>query len=513
MLVVNAAQMRELDKETIEGVGIPGLLLMENAGRGAAEYIRRHYGQTIQGEVLVVAGPGNNGGDGFVIARHLAQSGMGVKILLLVEPERYKGDAGLNYEIAKKLNIPMIECLDEAAVHPVGRTIETAGLVVDAIFGTGLSRPPAGRFAAVISIINETAVPVVAVDIPSGLSADTGQPLSIAVRADSTVTMALPKTGHVLSPGREYTGLLEIIDIGIPAFLVERKGIETELLDDDFFSSIVRPRPDSGHKGTFGHLLVMAGSRDKTGAAALVARGALRTGAGLVTVGCPKGVQPILATKLTESMTIGLPETTDGSPSIAVLDGLDRLLKGKRAVAIGPGIGLGQETMELVRELVGSLPLPLVADADALTAIGTDHALVKNAPFDRILTPHPGEMARLTGLKTLDIQRDRVGTACFLAEATGAVVVLKGAGTVIARPDGRVAINSTGNPGMGAGGMGDVLTGIIGALLAQGYDPWDAARIAVFAHGKAADMLAKLKGRWGYLAQEVADWLPSLWPR
>ncbi len=512
MLVVSAAQMRELDRETIENVGIPGLLLMENAGRGVAEYVKAHYGKAIQKGVLVIAGPGNNGGDGFVIARHLFQSGIEVKILLLVGPERYRGDARSNYEIAKRLEIPMMECLDETAVTSKEKSIKTAGLIVDAIFGTGLSRPPAGRFAAVISIINKGVAPVVAVDIPSGLSADTGQPLSMAVKADSTVTMALPKTGHVLSPGREYTGTLEVIDIGIPASVIVHGGINTEVLDDDSFSSMLRPRPDSGHKGTFGHLLVLAGSRGKTGAAALVARGGLRAGAGLVTVGCPKSAQPILATKLTESMTIGLPETSDGSPSMAVLDRLDGLLKGKKAVAIGPGIGLGHETMELVRRLVSSIPLPLVADADALTAIGTDHALVKNAPGYRILTPHPGEMARLTGLDIAAIQQDRVSTTRSLARATGAIVVLKGAGTVIARPDGRVAINSTGNPGMGAGGMGDVLTGIIGALLAQGYDAWDATRIAVFAHGKAADMLARVRGKWGYLAREVADFLPSLWP-
>ncbi len=503
--------MRTLDQKTIEELGIPGLILMENAGRGVANAILKQMAADASKGVIVLAGPGNNGGDGFVVARHLFQDGINVRLLLLSPGNRFRGDALINYNIVKSLGIPMEEILNEEQARPATDAMRKSGLIVDALFGTGLKREVAGRFAVIIEGANNSGRPIVAVDIPSGLCADTGKPLGACIKAKLTVTMALPKIGHATMPGAQYTGCLEVTDIGIPKSLVEQAGIQTELLDDDTPRAFLKPRPAQGHKGTFGHLLVLSGSKGKTGAGTLVVHGALRAGAGLVTAGCPKGCQGTMAAKLTEAMTQGLDETGAGTLSIEALTQIETLISGKKAVALGPGTGLEPETVELMRHLIKTTPLPMVVDADGLTAIGTDHHLIKFSGHPRILTPHPGEMSRLLGLSTQDIQADRVGAASALAEKGLAWVVLKGARTVIAAPDGRIAICPAGNPGMGAGGMGDVLTGILGGLLAQGYGPWNAARAAVYAHALAADQLAKIKGPWGFTATEVADWLPRIW--
>jgi len=511
MLLVTAAQMQRLDRRAIEEFAIPGLILMENAGRGVCDLIHRHFAARLHQGVTILAGPGNNSGDGFVIARHLHQAGVKVKILALVPGEKFKGDALTNYRIVKELGLPITECLDSASLSAVTGSLKRSGLIVDAIFGTGLTREVTGRFARSIEMANEGPTPIVAVDIPSGLSADTGRPLGTAIRADITATMALAKIGLVLYPGADYVGDLHVVEIGIPRRAVDEAGIKAELFDEEAFRIVLRPRPAIGHKGTFGHLLILAGSKGKTGAAALAAHGALRSGAGLVTLGCPSGIQPVLAQKLTEAMVEGLPETRSGTLSREGMPVIESMLEKKKALAIGPGLGLGRETQALARQLLEAAPVPVVADADALHALGTDHGPVMRSKQPRVLTPHPGEMAHLLGCTTAEVQHDRVAAALSLAYSSKAVVVLKGARTVIAAPEGKISINIAGNPGMGAGGMGDTLTGIIGGLLAQGYDAWDAARISVFVHGRAADQIAKLRGSWGYLASEVADWIPHLW--
>jgi NAD(P)H-hydrate epimerase len=511
MLVVTAAQMQKLDQKAIKEFEIPGLILMENAGRGIFELIRQHFAAKLCNSVTILIGPGNNGGDGFVIARYLSQEGFKVRLVLLISGEKFRNEALVNYNIVKKLGLPIIECLNSDSLSTVSKIIEKSSLIIDAIFGTGLARDVTGRFARCIGMANASEASIVAVDIPSGLSADTGRPLGTAIRADLTATMALAKVGLVLRAGNEYVGELHVVNIGIPNIAIAGSDIKTELFDQDAFKAILRPRPAEGHKGTFGHLLILAGSRGKTGAAALVAKGALRSGAGLVTVGCPTDVQPVLAQKLTEAMTEDLPATKSGTISQKAILNINALLERKKALAIGPGLGLDSETQEVAHHLLESVPLPMVADADALTALGTDHTPVARAKQPRILTPHPGEMARLLGCSVAEIQYDRIAAALLLARSSNAVVVLKGARTVIAAPDGRVALNSSGNSGMGTGGMGDILTGIIGGFLAQGYNAWDAARISVFAHGLAADQMVKIKGKYGYLASEVADWIPHLW--
>lgn len=511
MFLASSDEMRKLDQQAIEGLGIPGIVLMENAGRGVAEAILRRFPAEAERGTCILIGPGNNGGDGFVTARHLYQAGRRVELVLLHPGDRFKGDALANYKIARALGLPMLEVLREEEAERAKGTLKDCGLVVDALFGTGLKREVTGRFARVIDMANESGLPVVSVDIPSGLCADTGRPLGACVKADLTVTMALAKIGHATMPGAGFTGRLEVVDIGIPDFLVAGAGLTSELMDLAAFKAILGPRPEGGHKGTFGHLLVLSGSTGKTGASALVALGATRAGAGLVTVGCPGSSQGIIACKLTEAMTCPLPETDRGTMSMEALPAIEGLLERKKAVALGPGMGLEADTRELARRLIEEVPLPMVVDADALTALGTSHQLVKRSGRPRVLTPHPGEMARIAGRSVQEVQMDRPGVARDVARSTGAVVVLKGARTVVASPDGRVSINPTGNPGMGSGGMGDVLTGVIGGLLAQGLAPWDAARAAVYAHGRAADQLSSLKGPWGYTASEVADTLPRVW--
>ncbi|MGQ9499236.1 MAG: NAD(P)H-hydrate dehydratase [Dissulfurimicrobium sp.] len=508
MLLVTPKEMQALDLVATEDFSIPSLILMENAGCGVARLILENFQSDLSLGVIVLAGPGSNGGDGLVVARHLFQQG--VKTAVFAFCRGFKGDSDINYQIVKSLGIPIIECLNNDGLNVLQQAVNSAGLVVDAMFGTGLSRPLSGVFADAVGLVNASRAPVVSVDMPSGLSGDTGQPLGHAIKAAMTVTMGFPKLGQVIYPGIDYVGRLEVIDIGIPAAAVQKISIDAMLIDREYMTQILRPRSVEAHKGTSGHVLVIAGSRGKSGAARLSALGALRAGAGLVTVACPIGVQPIIAYGLQEAMTEGLDENDNGSVSASALVRLGSFLTGKKAAVIGPGIGLDADARLFMRETVNTASIPMVVDADALTAVGADHEILKDAKGPRVITPHPGEAARLLDSSTAEVQRDRVAAVRMLARKSGAVAVLKGVRTLIAAPDGRLAVNPTGNPGMAAGGMGDILCGVIGGLLAQGYSPWDAATIGVFFHGQAADRVAKRLGPFGYIASEVANELPRV---
>ncbi len=511
MLVLDAKTMQAMDKITIEEIGIPGLILMENAGIGCTDILLKELSDRVQKGVLIVAGPGNNGGDGFVIARHLFQKGILVRVILLVSEGKYKGDALTNLKAIKGLGIEILECSSAERLIEEKELFEEAGVIVDAIFGTGLKRPVSGHFETAISLMNKSDAGKLSVDIPSGLSSDNGTVLGTAFTAHVTCTMAFPKIGHVNWPGRLYTGRLFVIDIGIPQNLTREFEIKEEYFEKADFLRLLRPRPSDGHKGTFGHLLIIGGSRGKVGASCLCAIGALRSGAGLVTVASPRSSQFIISQKLTEAMTEGFSETPSGEPSKEAFEDISALLEKKRAACIGPGLGLSEGAKKLCQKMAVFCPVPLVMDADSLTAISECMEVLKEAKAPRILTPHPGEMARLCGISTKEVQEDRIGVSRRLSKETGAIVCLKGFSTVVASPDGRVSINSTGNSGMGTGGMGDTLTGIIGALLCQGYDPFDAARLGVYAHGAAGDLCAKVKGPYGYLASEMAEFLPRIW--
>jgi NAD(P)H-hydrate epimerase len=361
--------------------------------------------------------------------------------------------------------------------------------MVDALLGTGLNSPVAGLMAALIEKVNHLRPPVLAVDIPSGLSADTGEVMGVAVKAEVTATYGWPKIGQIVSPGRDYVGRLWQVDIGIPPSLAQK--LKVELAKAAEMRRLLPPRPFTSHKGAYGHLAVLAGSEGKTGAAAMTADGGLRAGAGLVTLGIPASLNDILEVKLTEAMTLPLAEAPGvRALGVQALPAIREFLADKTAAALGPGLGTHAETLEVVRQLARDLTLPLVIDADGVNALAPDPVWLQGAPGPRILTPHPGEMARLTGLSVKEIQADRLQAAQEAAARYGVIIVLKGAQTVVADPEGRASINSTGNPALASGGTGDVLTGLIGGFLAQRLTPWDAARLGVYLHGLAADYLA-----------------------
>jgi hydroxyethylthiazole kinase-like uncharacterized protein yjeF len=445
-----------------------------------------------------------------VVARYLHEKGLKTTVIVLARPEKIKGDALTNLEIIRRMDLDILECpgIDEwAGCHS---TIEACDFIVDGLLGTGLNAPVRGFYAKVIEDVNAVDRPVMAIDIPSGLNADTGQIMGKAIRATLTVTFGFPKVGQLMFPGAALVGRLTNIQIGIPESAADRVPGHCHLVQPDHFTPLLRLARQDIHKGDRGHLLVLSGSTGKTGAATLTALGALRAGAGLVTLGIPASLNPILENKLTEVMTFPLPETGDGSLSLEAEKEILRLMEGKTAVALGPGLSTHEETSTLVKRIVDRCPLPLVIDADGLTALSGETALLAGRKAETILTPHPGEMARLSGLKTAEVQSDRLGTAVGFVERHGCFLVLKGARTLIAEPDGRVYVNPTGNPALSSGGSGDVLTGLTGGLLARGWPTMKSAVGAVYLHGLAADLLAEDMGQVGVLAGELLDVIPEL---
>jgi len=504
-LVLSAAQMRAVDKAAIESLGIPGVVLMENAGRGVAAAILRE--RAAAGlDVRIVCGVGQNGGDGFVIARHLANAGAHVTVLLAAPRGKLTGDAGLFAHAVER--DPRIVLRDGSAADATMWRSLLAGaqVLVDAIFGTGLRADVTGAPAAAIEAMNATAALRVAVDLPSGLDADSGRVRGLAVAADLTVTMGARKLGLVLDP-EAPAGRVEVADLGVSmealADAARAVGPVCHWIESAEIAARLPRRTPGGHKGSAGHLLVIAGSPGKTGAAVLVGRAALRAGAGLVTLASTRDGQAALDAKVLETMTTSYATGADADAGSYGL--LVEQAARMKAAALGPGIPTGDGMRALVRRLVGELPLPLVVDADALNLLGTDVAVARAAAAPRILTPHPGEMARLLGTTTAEVQADRLDHARRLAAATGAVVVLKGARTVIATSDGTAHINPAANPSLGTAGSGDVLTGVIAALCGQGLSALDAARCGVFVHGLAADEAARALGSRNLIAGDLPD--------
>lgn len=506
MKVVSGQTMQEIDRKAVELGGVTGLELMERAGLNCAGIIASRYASLAGRKVAIFAGKGNNGGDGFVIARILHGMGWDVTLLLHGERGEVGGDALVNLE-----RLPHgVKLLDAAAAGETGLRglLAESTLVVDAMLGTGLKSEVAALYATSICLINAVALPVVAVDIPSGVDASSGRILGVAVRAELTVTFALAKLGHVIHPGADCCGELMVTDIGIPEELATAApGVE--FFDWASAARILRRRERGCHKGDNGHSLIIAGSIGKSGAAAMAANSAMRSGAGLVTLAAPESIHAILEMKSTEAMTVPLEDNGSGALSKGAYGRIIELLEGKDVAAIGPGLGGAVETRELVRMVVAGVRVPLVMDADALNAIAGRLDLVKSAPSPAIvMTPHPGEMSRLAGVSVGEIEADRLGVAASFAAGNGVYLILKGAGTVIAAPDGRLALNSSGNPGMASGGMGDVLTGTVTALLAQGYEPFAACCLAVFCHGAAGDAVALEKGEIGIVATDLQEMLP-----
>jgi hydroxyethylthiazole kinase-like uncharacterized protein yjeF len=503
MILVSAAEMRHLDALTIERYGTPGHVLMERAGAGATAVLLAQFPHVRRRRVVIVAGKGNNGGDGFVIARLLRKKGVRAEVVLLGKRQDVKGDAARMLVALGRAGVPLMEATSANDIAKLAVRFKDAALLVDAVFGTGLNAPVQGHLADVFHLMNASGVPILAVDIPSGLDADHGTPLGVAIQAEATATFGFAKLGQVIYPGIDHVGTLAVVDIGIADEAVAEVQPRTRLLDADEVRSLVPMRAPESHKGTCGHVLIFAGSRGHTGAARLAAHAACRAGAGLTTLAGPASLNSIFASDVPEVMT-ALLDDIDGFVRFNEAQ-VRGLVEGKSAVIVGPGIGTHDDAAKLVRFLLNEVPLPMVVDADALTCIARDRGVLPSARADAILTPHPGEMARLLGGDTALVQADRLGTARTFAAEQRCVLVLKGARSVIAAPDGSVWINPTGNPGMASGGMGDALSGILGALLGQGLSPADAACLGVYVHGEVADHVAASRGQIGLLASDVIE--------
>jgi NAD(P)H-hydrate epimerase len=507
LYLVTAQQMRELDRLTIEH-GTPGHVLMERAGAGATAALLKVFPQVRKKPVLVFAGKGNNGGDGFVMARLLKKAGVACEVILTGKKGDVKGDALRNLKAFARKRGRIIEVTAADQLTVARKKLDKCALVVDALLGTGLSAPVRGFMAELIELINASGVPAVAVDTPSGLDTDRGVPLGTSVRAALTVTFGYPKIGLLQPAAKAYVGQLEIVDIGIVSEALATVSPQTTLLTQESVGALIRPRTLDAHKGDFGHLLVLAGARGKSGAALLSGGAALRVGTGLVTLGGPTSLNTIFSTALVETMTIPMPECEDGSLALNE-DAAAAAVQGKSAVAFGPGVGVSRDTIGLTQWLLSTSTVPLVIDADGLNCLATDLGGLRQARGSVILTPHPGEMARLAKISSDEVQSQRLAVARAFAREYRCYLILKGSRTVIAAPDGRAWVNPTGNPGMASGGMGDVLTGIIGGLLAQGYTPEHACQLGVFLHGYVGDRAAHEKGEVGIIARDLVDRLPA----
>jgi NAD(P)H-hydrate epimerase len=488
MKVLTAAQMREVDRRTIE-MGIPGIVLMENAGHRVVEFLAEKFAPLSSHRIVILCGKGNNGGDGLVVARQLFTRfrPASLDVVLLAQPEEMKGDAAQN--------LRMLQVAGCRLVHEIAPEMRAATLVIDALLGTGISGPAAGRMLEAIRAVN-SAFPlakVVAVDTPSGMPSDTGQPAGETARADYTVTFTAPKVAQVLAPNCDGVGELHVAPIGSPASLYEGDGsIYLSLVEPAMFNSfLLAPRPPDSNKGKYGHVLVIAGSTGKTGAAAMSGMAALHAGAGLVTVASAESAIPVIASHAAELMT----EVLDPAR-------IDDLAKNKSVLAIGPGLGTAPKTITMVRNLIKRMPQPMVVDADALNALAASKWSAGGHP--RVLTPHPGEMSRLTGKTVAEVQADRVEVAREFAAEHKVTLVLKGYRTVIAFPDGRAWINPTGSPAMAKGGTGDILTGLVAGMLAQFPDhPDEAVAAAVYLHGLAGELGAKEVGEKSLMATDI----------
>ncbi|MDZ7340786.1 MAG: NAD(P)H-hydrate dehydratase [candidate division KSB1 bacterium] len=504
-MVVTAKEMAQLDRAAIEGMKIPGVVLMENAGAGVVRHIEQFLGGLAQRKIIIFCGKGNNGGDGFVIARHASNRGAQVAVFLAGKKEAVKGDALINLNILDNMGIPVTEIgtLEQIALPP------HIDLIVDALLGTGTVGPVTGFLADLIGFINRLGAPVVAVDLPSGMETDTGAVHGACIRADLTVTMAQLKAGLLFAPAREFAGRIEVVDISIPPQVNEKWTGQRFLPEASDIRDRLPQRSRDAHKTSCGKVAVFAGSVGMTGAATLTSLATLQIGAGLTKLGIPASLNPILEQKATEVMTVPLRETAAGSIHSAASEQIKDLLQWADVLAVGPGLSTQPETVAFVKWLLSHVTSPMVLDADGLNAIAGQTEMIQNYPAEMVLTPHPGELARLIGSSISEIQRQRLTLLPELAQRWGKVIVLKGGPTLIAAPNGDLFINATGNPGMATGGSGDVLTGVIAGLLAQKLSAVDAALVGVYLHGLAGDLAAADLTEMGLIASDISRYLPA----
>lgn len=503
--VVTAEEMRNIDRRTIQKIGIPGIVLMENAGAKTASLIKKILNGVRGKNIMVFCGRGNNGGDGMVVARHLINSGANLRIFLTAKKEDLKGDPLTNLQILEKMGVEIkpISTIEEITPFP------QTHLVIDALLGTGIKGQVRGFVAEVIDFINQYRAPVLSVDLPSGLNSDTGSYEGTCVKADYTLTMALLKRGLLIPPGRELAGEVRVVDISMPQVAIDEEDVKTSLVEQDDVRQMLPQRPSETHKNRCGKVFILAGSVGMTGAATLASMAVLRSGAGVAILGIPQSLNPPLEEKLTEVMTKPLPETEMQTISLRAWKEVQNLMDWAHVLAIGPGLSTQEETKELVLKMVENLNKPAVIDADGLNALAGRAETLQKAKADVVLTPHFGELSRLVEIPIEEISKNRIEVARHWASQLGVILVLKGSPTVIGDPNSNIYINPTGNAGMATAGAGDVLTGTIAGLMAQGAPPLEAAIAGVYLHGLAGDLAREELGEKGLIAGDIVEYLPE----
>jgi ADP-dependent NAD(P)H-hydrate dehydratase / NAD(P)H-hydrate epimerase len=506
--ILTAQQMRSVDRRAARDFGLPELVLMENAGLQTFAFLQRAFEDLAVRRILLLCGKGNNGGDTFVVARHLHNHRIPFAAVLFGRRSEVRGSAAANLRALERLGVEPREVRTSRDWTAARRTLLASDLAMDGILGTGLSRPVEGLLARVIEDVNRSDADVVAVDIPSGLSGDTAQVPGPCIAADYTVTFARPKLPHVLPPAEALCGELHVVDISIPPEAVAAEGVDLELLEEASLVPLLPVRAADSHKGDYGHALVVAGSRGKGGAARMASLGALRAGCGLVTAAVPASLQSGMVTRAMEVMSEGLPEGREGALLASGIPRILELLEGKQALAIGPGLTAHPETKKLIREVVLRARVPVVLDADGVNAFAGASRLLSGRKRPLVLTPHPGEMGRLMGIPAQEVQINRIARAREFARSHSCHLVLKGHRTLIATPSGGVHVNPTGNPGMATGGSGDVLTGLLTGLIAQGIEVERALKLGVFLHGLAGDLAAAELGEMPLIARDILARFP-----
>jgi NAD(P)H-hydrate epimerase len=506
--------MRLIDQKAIQEVGIPGVVLMENAALKVVEEIKKTLGEVRYKSIMVFCGKGNNGGDGFAIARHLHNAGANVLVVLMADRREIKGDAMINLKIIENLGIKIVHAISEGDLQEnyfenIAASLYLCDLVVDAIFGTGIRGTITGAVAEIIQLINFSGRYVVSVDIPSGINGDSGQICGVCINADKTVTFVLPKIGLLNYPAANFIGELTIVDISVPDSIINEQNININIIEKEYIRGLLPARYSNSNKGDYGKVFVIAGSTGMTGAAALAGLAALRSGSGLVTVGIPKSLNAIMEVKLTEAMTLPLEDEKKGVLSYACIGQIFNKINKVDVLVFGPGLSTNPCIFDILKDILKQSKIPIIIDADGINALSTNINVLKECNCPVIITPHPGEMSRLTGYDVEYIQSNRIEVARNFAKEWNVTVVLKGARTVIAYSNQDVFINCTGNAGMATGGTGDVLSGVIASLVGQGLDVDKAAVAGVYIHGLAGDISAGIKGEHGLIATDVIEALPS----
>lgn len=500
MKAVTAEQMRAIDRATGEVIGIPSIVLMENAAREVARICINEIKDIPSPKVLIFVGKGNNGGDGFALARLLNDRNIECKLALLFDKDKFSTDAEINYRAAVNSGLYIITDITEAVIETV-----RSDVVVDAIFGTGISRNVSGLYADVVNIINMYSKKVISIDIPSGINSDDGRIMGLAVKADITVTFALPKIGMLLYPGASYCGKIEIANISIQQSTIDSMKIKTGFLDRKDVLTLLPEREKRTNKGSYGRLYIIAGSKDMTGAVALCCKGAFRAGAGLVYACTVQSGINVVQQLVPEAVVMPLSEFEGKVRYECYEEDIEPKIGNASAIAVGPGLGMSDEVTEFVTKLITEADKPLIIDADGLNAIAKNPSILLKLKYVPVITPHPGEMSRLTGMSISEILADTVTVARNFAMQYNSVVVLKDARSIIASPNGRVVINITGNPSMATGGSGDVLTGVIASFISQGLNPFYAASVGAYIHGLSGDICMEELGSYGVMAWDIAD--------